>query len=88
MQIKEIEAQHPGTVSISLPLFEGLASDVPLSRQVQSMINWLDVTVVGNDTFSDGYHFLCHSQGALRRRTVCGARHLLTHAQELSFVEE
>lgn len=68
--IQFIEEAHPGTVTVSMPLYEGRASDVALDRQVQGVIDWLDETVTSNATFAHGYHLVCHSQGTLICRGV------------------
>ena len=61
-----IEADHPGTVATSLPLFEGAVGSVsPLQDQISGVAAAIR-QLVANDTalYSKGYNLVCHSQGA------------------------
>ena len=62
---------HPGTVAISLPVFEKDASFLnPLQKQVPGIIKAIRDYATSNASYAEGYHLVCKSQGALLCRLV------------------
>ena len=61
------EAAHPGTVLVSLPLYEGLPDGLThLEEQVESVAGAIRGAIAANTSlYADGYHVVCKSQGAL-----------------------
>jgi hypothetical protein len=70
LKIEKIEAAHPGTITVSLPLFNGPESHVNLWRQVNHIRDYVQNLVETNSSFSDGFHWIGHSQGSLITRSV------------------
>jgi len=60
---------HPDQILIPIPLFENSESQTNLRHQVQVISSWIEEKTKG-ESFSDGYHLLCHSQGALLCRCI------------------
>eukprot|EP01027_Heterolobosea_sp_BB2_P016872 GEZU01023954.1.p1 GENE.GEZU01023954.1~~GEZU01023954.1.p1 ORF type:complete len:358 (+),score=70.23 GEZU01023954.1:98-1075(+) len=69
---KLIQQIHPGTFTLSLPIFTGNDSvETPMWTQVQGYIEYLTQVINNNtDVFEDGFHIIAHSQGALLSRAV------------------
>mmetsp|Transcript_4902 Transcript_4902/g.8072 ORF Transcript_4902/g.8072 Transcript_4902/m.8072 type:complete len:302 (+) Transcript_4902:80-985(+) len=70
-----IEGTHPGTPTYALDVFEGEpASWISLSVQVDGVSDAIRKVVASDpSSFADGYHLVCHSQGALICRCVIEA---------------
>eukprot|EP01134_Creolimax_fragrantissima_P002383 CFRG2383T1 len=69
---KWIDTHHPGTPVYAIPLFSMLTSFAPLWKQSDGIARYIrdKVEKDRNRTFADGYHLVCHSQGALTCRAV------------------
>jgi len=60
-------ADHPGTVATALAVFEDIPGSLPnLNYQVEHIAKDIEKIAADDpDTYKDGYHLVCHSQGAL-----------------------
>jgi len=66
-----IERRHPGTATLSIDLFGGAKSFLPLEEQVRGVYAYLSHIVEQYpQEFGHGYNLVCHSQGALVCRVV------------------
>ena len=73
--VKVIEAEHPGTIATSLPLYGDDASFLnPLDKQVKGVSKAIREMVAKNQTlYGDGYNMVCKSQGGLICRCLIEA---------------
>jgi len=67
--IKWISEYHPGQIVISLDFNNGEYSMLPMWSQIKGLTRLINTIVSENESFSDGYHFIGHSQGALLLRS-------------------
>eukprot|EP01012_Entosiphon_sulcatum_P015619 TRINITY_DN20579_c0_g1_i1.p1 TRINITY_DN20579_c0_g1~~TRINITY_DN20579_c0_g1_i1.p1 ORF type:complete len:300 (-),score=45.20 TRINITY_DN20579_c0_g1_i1:104-982(-) len=66
-----VQTAHPGTQTIAIPLFDHDSSFLPLWEQAHGISKYIRQRVEANaTTFANGYHLVCHSQGALICRAV------------------
>jgi len=69
--IQWIEAAHPGTWTEAIAMYNKLNSTTDLWTQVKGISSHIrDVVNSSPDIFSEGYHLVCHSQGALTCRAI------------------
>jgi len=62
--------EHPGTTVVNINLFNNASSFVGLWTQLEGITAEIRLTVLSNPEFWNGYHLVCHSQGALLCRCV------------------
>jgi len=61
----------PGQIFVSIPLYnDNPASWTNLPTQVQQITAWMEQYINTHSGFENGYHLLCHSQGALICRCI------------------
>lgn len=61
-----ISSMHPGTLVVPVPIYEEKHSLERLEIQVQALASFIRGRVAQDPArFQDGYHLVCHSQGAL-----------------------
>jgi palmitoyl-protein thioesterase len=66
-----VSKHHPGTVFVPLPVFEVVRSYVSLREQVDGIIRFIsNITNSQPEVYGQGYHLVCHSQGALLCRCI------------------
>lgn len=66
-----VSKHHPGTHFVALRLFEVVDSYVSLREQVNGIIRFIsNVSNSQPDVYAQGYHLVCHSQGALLCRCI------------------
>jgi len=65
-----IQKTHPGTINISLPLFDGVGSYDNMQKQVEHVTAYIQNITQNNVDFENGWHLMCHSQGGLVCRGV------------------
>ena len=66
-----ISKHHPGTHFVALPVFEVVDSYVALRQQVNGIIRFIsNMSSSQPEIFGQGYHLVCHSQGALLCRCI------------------
>jgi len=84
-KVKEwIKAEHPGTFTVLVNLFNGPSSFQPLEDQVRGLYAYLSRLVDDfPDQFHQGYNLLCHSQGALVCRV---AVQVMDHHRVVNFI--
>ena len=75
--VADLEEAHPGTLAIALPLFNDLKSIVSLGVQVPEIAAKIISLTSSDPAYADGYHLVCHSQGALICR--CLTSYMDTH---------
>ena len=63
--VTDLEAAHPGTKAVALPTFNDNESLLQLNLQVSSIAKTIKGITDKDDDYNDGYHLVCHSQGAL-----------------------
>ena len=61
---EELVSVHPNTTTYSIPMFENADSNVNLNKQVEEIAKNI-ASVTADPVYADGYHLVCHSQGAL-----------------------
>jgi len=60
-----------GQTVVEIPLFENIpGSWNNLPTQVHIITNWIELYTKSHDGFENGYHLVCHSQGALICRCI------------------
>jgi len=64
-----VTGQHPGTVFVAIPEFPNLRSFDGLNNQLAKILPYTQ-KLVEDSAYAQGYHFLCHSQGALLCRCL------------------
>eukprot|EP01137_Pigoraptor_chileana_P029523 Opistho-2@14862 len=66
-----IREAHPGTLAIPLPLFQDRPDSwLALWFQAEVVSAYISTLTANNASFAEGYHLVCHSQGALLCRAV------------------
>lgn len=77
--VADLIEEHPGTNAQALKVFEGTPTSwVQLNYQVEHIASTInDIVSASPDDFKDGYHLVCHSQGALICR--CLTEYIDTH---------
>ncbi|GMH63888.1 hypothetical protein TrST_g9273 [Triparma strigata] len=77
--VADLIEEHPGTNAQALKVFEGTPTSwVQLNYQVEHIASSInDIVSASPDEFKDGYHLVCHSQGALICR--CLTEYIGTH---------
>ena len=66
-----ISKHHPGTHFVALPVFQVVDSYVALRQQVNGIIRFIsNMSLSQPEIFGQGYHLVCHSQGALLCRCI------------------
>jgi hypothetical protein len=66
-----VSKHHPDTQFTALPLFEVVDSYVSLRKQVDGIIRFIsNISNSQPEVYGQGYHLVCHSQGALLCRCI------------------
>jgi palmitoyl-protein thioesterase len=65
-----IAQAHPGTVTVAIDLYEGLASLTPLEVQLKTLTAFLKNLTSSDPAWKNGYHVIGHSQGGLLMRAL------------------
>jgi pimeloyl-ACP methyl ester carboxylesterase len=66
-----ISTHHPGTNFVALPVYQDVESYVSLREQVNGIIRFIsNITDAQPQVYGQGYHLVCHSQGALLCRCI------------------
>ena len=69
--MERIQKVHPGTIAISLPLYNNKESEInPMWVQVNGVREYIQNLIENNSSFANGFHVIGHSQGSLVMRSV------------------
>jgi palmitoyl-protein thioesterase len=58
-----IQQYHPGTKTYPIPRFDNWKSEISLDIQIKFLTEYVENMTTSDNAFSNGYHFVCHSQG-------------------------
>ena len=60
-----------GTTFVALPVYQDVDSYIALQLQVKGIIRFIsNISSAQPEVYSQGYHLVCHSQGALLCRCI------------------
>lgn len=65
-----INETHPGTHTWSIDMYNDAFSWIPLWTQAEKIADKISKTTQADPIYADGYHLMCHSQGAILCRAT------------------